>query len=75
VGWFSSRLADEGVDATLDTPLAGLNPDQARVITALVMEAEDAFGVPIPDHCADELNTVGDVIRIIRASQAGDSAK
>ena len=56
-------------DVTPDTPLRGI-VDSLDMVD-LVVAAEDAFGVRIPDDAAERFGTVGEVAAFI--AQAGAS--
>ena len=62
-------LAVDPAAITLDTPLRDRVDSLAMI--DLVVAAEDAFGVRIPDEDAERFETVGDVVQFIGRATPG----
>jgi acyl carrier protein len=72
--WFRSFYADEkGLDLgkiTAETRFLDLSADSLDYVE-WVIEAEEQFGVVIPDATAERMMTVGDFLGYIRANTGG----
>jgi acyl carrier protein len=72
--WFRSHYADvKGLDLTkitTETRFIDLSVDSLDYVE-WVIEAEERFGVVIPDQDAERLMTVGDYLGYIRLSMGG----
>ncbi len=54
---------------TMDSDLMEDFDADSLDLVDLVMSVEDEFGVEVPDEAADELKTVGDVVRFIEENK------
>jgi acyl carrier protein len=72
--WFRDHYADvEGLDLgkiTTDTTFIDLSTDSLDYVE-WVIEAEEQFGVVIPDTAVERIRTVGDFLRFIQANTGG----
>ena len=66
------------VNEVAGTPVADITPDKAFIddldidslsMMTIVVNAEEAFGVRIPDDEVKNLTTVGDAVRFIQSAQ------
>lgn len=73
--WFRGHYADEGLDLTkltAETTFRDISTDSLDDVEWLI-EAEERFGVVIPDADAARMKTVGDYLRYIRLCIGGDT--
>jgi acyl carrier protein len=71
--WFRGHYADEGLDLTkltAETTFRDISADSLEDVEWLV-EAEEKFGVVIPDADAARMKTVGDYLGDLRLSMGG----
>ena len=64
----ASHLEMEESEITEATTFEDLGVDSLDAVE-IMMELEDEFGVEVPDEAADELKTVGDVVRFIEENK------
>jgi acyl carrier protein len=64
----TSGLSPEEINA--DTPITDFHSDSLDVVE-LVMEWEEVFDISIPDEEAEQIKTVGDLIRFLERRRYG----